>query len=195
MIQSRSLQLTVMLLVITACSSNVRAEDKPVIVAISATLGRPSTFVIAPRNGPDRERVVSSSTLIQKTLLPALLTRAPVQLDLVPDTNVIKRVNLFSLGDYPSTTNRFYGDYTVSRIATQRNSSGTDEHLEVTLKKIGDNEEFGSAYNVYDPLLQQLLIAAFIWMENPPGKKPVPIDVQFGDKEITTVTLGEKYQR
>jgi hypothetical protein len=117
-----------------------------------------------------------------------------VQLDLVPDTKVIKRVNFFYLGDYAPTTNRFYGDYTVSRIATQRNASGTDEHLEVALKKIGDDNEFGSAYNVYDPLLQQLLIAAFTWTTDP-VKKPLPIDVQFGDNQITTVTLGEKYQR
>ena len=161
--------------------------DEPSVVAISATLGGPITFVIASRDPPDRELVVSASLVIQNALLPALLSGAkPVQLDLVPETNVIKRVNAFALGALPA--NGFSGDYNVSRIATQCKPDGTDEHLEVFLKKIGDNEE--KAYNVDDPFLRQILIAAFRSIGPPPGL-PLRVDVQFDGDEIVTVTLGE----
>src|SRR5688572_3738525 len=54
-----------------AASSAVNAQDSTV-VSVSATLRGPATFVIAKKDVADRERVVSSSILIQNTLLPAL---------------------------------------------------------------------------------------------------------------------------
>ncbi|HEX3125699.1 MAG TPA: hypothetical protein VH394_00055, partial [Thermoanaerobaculia bacterium] len=122
-----------------------------VVKTIGATVGGPSTFLVASEKASKREQVVSSSTLIQNALLPALLFGAKLeQLVLVPGSNVIARVYAFALVDGPSPI--FYGDYEVTRIATQRKPSGTDEHLEAFLKKIGEQEE--KTYNVYDPLLQ-----------------------------------------
>src|SRR5262249_38294919 len=156
--------------------------------------GGPTTFVIAPSDSSDRERVVSSSLIIQSALLPALLSGAkPVQLDLVPRTNEIRRVQFFALGTVPILpAGSFSGDHIISRIATQRTSEVTGEHLEVALKKIGGTEE--TAFNIFDPFLQQILIAAFRSLAPPigiPGQS-LPVDVQIEGTEIVTVTLGEK---
>jgi len=181
--------LTVLFLLLAA-SSRLGAEEF-VVKTISATVGGPSTFLVASEKASKREQIVSSSTLIQNALLPALLSGAKLeQLVLVPGSNVIARVYAFALVEGPSPI--FYGDYEVSRIATQRKPNGTGEHLEAFLKKIGEKEE--KTYNVYDPSLQQLLIAAFSAKAyiKPPN---VPrVDVQFDGDEIVTVTLGEKYQ-
>lgn len=167
------------LLIVSAAT--VPADDT--VITIRATLGGPTTFVLA---GPTRERVVSSSVVIQSALVPALFTAAKVKLDLQPDSNVIKRVNPFELGKTPAAS--FYGTYNVTRIATQRNSA--EEHLEVFLKKIGAQND--KAYNVYDPLLQHLLLAAFR-SRTAPGDKLLPIDVQFDGDDIVSVTVGEKF--
>lgn len=164
----------------------MNSSSEPVVRVISATSGGSSTFMIAPLNSPDRERIVSSSTLIQNILLTALLSGAePVKVEFVLPSNEIARVYPFALGHSPKVI--FYGDYNVSRIATQRKPNGTDEHLEVFLKKVGASEE--KAYNVYDPFLQQLLIAAF----SSKGPVPLRVDAQFDGNKIFTVTLGEKY--
>ncbi len=111
--------------------------------------------------------------------MPALLSGAnPVTVELEPGSNVVKRVDAYAIGQQPGL---FYGDYTVSRIATQRGLDGTGEHLEAFLMK-GNTE---TAYNVFEPLLQELLIAAF-------GAK-VKIDVQLDGAEIATVHLGVKF--
>jgi hypothetical protein len=166
--------------------------DEPSVKAIIATIGGPSTFVIAPRDSPDRERVVSSSLLIQNALLPALLSGAkPVRLDLVPGTTVIRRVQFFALGTDPLRFDLFSGDHIVSRIATPPVVKADQaDHLEVALKKIGDTEE--TAFNIFDPFLQQILIAAFRLPGPPfPPGQSLPVDVQFDEDEIVTVTLGE----
>jgi hypothetical protein len=164
----------------------VRAEE-PVVKAINAseTLGAPSIIVVTPQGTPG-SRLKSSSPLIQNTLLPALLSGAAVKIILQENSNnVIHRVEPFALGHVTKVV--FDGDYYVSRIATQRKKDGTDEHLEVFLKKIGDKSE--TAYNVYNPLLQQLLIAAFSGSHGP---VPLRVDVKFDGKNIVTATLGEK---
>jgi hypothetical protein len=136
-------------------------------------------------SGRARERVVSSSLLILEALLPALISGAqPVEVELVPGTIVINRVTPFAPGPGPAVV--FDGEYTVSRIATQRKPDGSDEHLEVFLKKKGSQEE--KAYNVFDPFLQQILIAAFGMRANPPL---ILVAVYFDGDEIATVSLGQ----
>jgi hypothetical protein len=165
--------------------------DEPSVMAIIATIGGPSTFVIGSRNSPDRERVVSASLLIQNALLPALLSGAKPVIVLMPGTTVIRRVQFFALGTDPLLPDRFSGDYIVSRIATPPAVKADQaDHLEVALKKIGDTEE--TAFNIFDPFLQQILIAAFRSLVPPfvPGQS-LPVDVQIEDAEVVTVTLGE----
>ena len=153
-------------------------------MTITATRGGPSEFVID--SGNTRESVVSSSILILETLLPALASDAkPVEVELAPGTIVINRVTPFAIGNGPEVP--FEGEYTVSRIATQRKPNGSDEHLEVFLKKKGSQDE--KACNVYDPVLQCILIAAFGVPTSPPVTTWV--DVKFDGEEIATVTLGQ----
>jgi hypothetical protein len=168
--------------------------DETTLVAISACMGGPTTFVITSQNSNGRQRVVSSSLIIHNTLLPALFTGAkPVELEFYPATRVIKRVKFFSLGPLPSGP--FFGDYRVSRIATQRAPNGTREWLEVFLKKLTEDEELKPAYNVFDPFLQLNLIAAF--RREQVGQGILPVDIRFENDEkregeILAVTLGEK---
>jgi len=161
-----------------------------VVKTIRATVGGPSTFLVTSEKAGKREQIVSSSAIIQNALLPALLSGAKLdQLVLVPGSNVIARVYAFELVEGPAPI--FYGGYEVTRIATQRKPNGTDEHLEAFLKKIDEKEE--KTYNVYDPLLQQILIAAFsakTYMKPPNVPR---VDVQLDGDEIVTVTFGEKY--
>jgi hypothetical protein len=176
--------------ILMAAAAATAAEDDPQVVTISATAGGPTTFVIAPKDPSGRQRVVSTSLLIQRTLVPALVTGSrPVNVDLVPGSNVIRRVQAFGLG---KLIPNYQGEYEVSRIATQRKPDGTD-HLEVFLSKVGGQEE--TAYNVNDPFLQQLLIAAFRKPDTTGTAERVPVDVQFDGAEIATVTLGEKFER
>jgi hypothetical protein len=112
-----------------------------------------------------------------------------VNIDRVKSSNVVQRVQAFSLGELPAVA--VFGDYRVSRIATQRMPNGQDEHLEVFVTKRGEKEE--KAYNVYDPMLQALLIAAFQANDKKPGQKWY-VDLQFDGNEIVTATLGEKVE-
>jgi hypothetical protein len=189
MIGWSQVRLVVLSAVIVAWASLAGAQV-PRIVAIGASVGGPSIFVIAPGPTPaDRQQAISSRSLMQKTLLPALLTGSnPVTVELEPGSTVIKRVDPFAIGAHPPRA--FYGDYTVSRIATQRKPDGTDEHLEVFLKKVGQPNE--TTYNVYDPLVQQLLIAAFDGARGP-AAMPVRVDVTLDGNDIATVHLGEKF--
>jgi hypothetical protein len=159
----------------------------PKVVAISASVGGPATIVIQPRNAPDRERVTTSRLVIVQSLVPALLTGArPVNIDRVEGSNVVRRVQAYSLG--VGLAKVVFGDYRVSRIATQRMPNGEDEHLEVFVTKRGEKEE--KAYNVYDPMLQALLIAAF--QANEKNLPEWSVDLQLDGNDIVTVTLGEK---
>lgn len=166
-------------------------EDGPIVQAITVTRGGPSAFLIAS-SGRSHERVVSSSLCILNTLLPALISGAkPVKVDLVPDTIVIKRVNMFNIG---KGAGPFKGEFAVTRIATMLMGDGTGEHLEVELT---DNNNVATAYNVYNSFLAQILVAAFgggKYMSVPSGTDvliPIRIDVKLdAAKEIETVTIG-----
>jgi hypothetical protein len=159
------------------------SDEETRVVAITAARGRPSAFVID--SGAGVERVESSSILVLETLLPALLTGAkPVKVDLGPGTLVINRVTPFALGKGREVF--FAGEFTVTRVATQRKPDGTDEHLEVFLMKTGSPEK---AYNVYDPFLQVILIAAFGLGTN--GPTAPHVDVKFEGEDIASVSLGQ----
>jgi hypothetical protein len=151
------------------------------VASITAVAGGPSTFALT--GGGTGENVVSSySQVVQRALVSAFLTNASVLVELVPGSNVIKRVDPFEPGR--NRRGPPGGDYVVSRIGTQRNASG-DEHLEVFLIKNRDPER---AFNVYDPLLQQLFHAVFGADRQPPefGELYVELD----GAEIATVRLG-----
>jgi hypothetical protein len=165
---------------------SVARADDPTVTAVSATLGGPTTFLVAVKGAAARQQVVSSSLLIQNVLLPALLSGATeVGLELVPGSNVIRRVDPFAPGA-GAKADQFEGGFVVSRIATQRKTDGTGEHLEVFVKKDGSDDE--KAYNVFDPSLQQVLLAAFRGY----GKKALRVDLKFDGDDIVTVTLGAK---
>jgi hypothetical protein len=155
------------------------------VYTISAIAGGPTTFVVTLKDSPTRVQAVSSSLIIEDALLPALLSGAKVNVDLVPGLHVIQRVNAFAPGKGPAP-GAFDGDYVVSRIATQRKADGTGEHLEAFVKKDGSDDE--KQYNVYDPFVQHILIAAV----QPEGTEPRRVDLRFDDKDIVAVTLGQK---
>jgi hypothetical protein len=170
--------------VILLVASAAGAAD-PMVHTISATAGKPTTFVVTLKDSSKVVKAVSSSLLIEDVLLPALLSGAKVEVEVVPDTHEIKRVDPFAPGKGP-VPGMFDGEYLVSRIATQRKDDGTGEHLEAFVKKVGSKEE--KAYNVYDPSLQHVLIAAL----QPENNKDVRVDLKFDGEEIVTVTLGQK---
>lgn len=195
MVRSELKMFVLASLVIAMTSAANAQPERSVLKAISATVGGSSTFVIDKGDGPDHlECYTSSSALIQLALIPALLTGAdPVQIDTEATTRVIKRVHPYSRGTRPPYP--FVGNYWVSRIATQRGPDGTNEHLEVFLKHKVTGDQ--TNYNVYEPSLQQLLIAAFGFSANNPDR-PEPgglayIDVQFDGSDIAAVTLGVTY--
>lgn len=162
-------------------------QDEPRVVAICASVGGPATIVIAPREGTDRERLTTSRRVVLESLLPALVSGAKsVNIDKVQGSNTIQRVQAFSLGKGDFLA---YGEYRIARIATQRMTNGESEHLEVFVTKLGDDVE--KTYNVYDPMLQTLLIAAF-HANSKSLPTPRPVDLTFDGDEIVTVTLGEQ---
>jgi hypothetical protein len=150
-------------------------------MSVLAVAGGPTTFVLA-RNSPDREFAQSCSVLVQGVLVSALLNDAPVSLDLVEGSTAIKRVNPIDAG---RGFRNAFGEYRVVRLATQRAPDGRDEHLEAFVQKGAGSAE---AFNVYDPLLQQLLIAAFSAASSGP-ETPV-VDIRFDGKAIVSVRLG-----
>jgi hypothetical protein len=152
------------------------------VKAITATVGGPSTFALSKEN--ETELALSSSALVQRLLLEAFFTGARVEVELVPGSNVVRRVLPFEAGKglAPVPSN----EYRVSRLATQRMPDGRDEHLEVFLVKGQDPEK---AYNVYDQLLQQMLEAAFGRVRTP----PVPVlYVEFDGDNIAMLRVGAK---
>ncbi len=121
-----------------------------ILAVITAEVGQPTTFVF---DGA-KQKYYTSSTLVQRALLSAFFKRAKVEIDLVDNSNEIKRVHPFDPGNpQPGPA----GPDRVTRIATQRNSDGSD-HLEVFLVHGEDAER---AFNVFDPLLQQLFASAY----------------------------------
>ena len=151
--------------------------DPMKVVAIEAVKGNGSAFVLAK----DQKRFVytSTSAVIQSALVGAFLTRAEVQLDVIGQA-WIKRVNAFGPGSGPLMSP---GPFRVSRMATQR-TEGVD-HLEVFLVRPPDKNE--TAYNVFDPLLQQLFLAAFLPLV-PTG---IGLDFDYTGNEAIYVRVGE----
>jgi hypothetical protein len=152
------------------------------VIAVTAVLGEPSTFVLEGNDG-SRFVAVSSSPLVQRLLLTGFLTEAYVAVDLVPGSSIIKRINAFEAGKglnfFPEN------EYSVSRCATQRNLGAQDEHLEVFLVHGKDPEK---AYNIYDQFLQQVFEAAF---SRPRSATKVQLHVEFEGERIIAVRMGE----
>lgn len=167
---------------LTSSTKGVISMSTSRVMAVTAVLGEPSTFVLESNDG-SRLVAVSSSLLIQRLLLSAFLTQADVAIDLVPGSLVIKRINAFEAGKglnfFPEN------EYYVARCATQRNLGVKDEHLEVFLVRGKDPEK---AYNIYDPSLQQVFEAAF---GRPGPATKVRLNVEFEGEQITTVRIGE----
>jgi hypothetical protein len=153
------------------------------VLSITAVLGEPATYVLEDKAGL-RTVAVSSSLLIQRLLLAAYLTGADVTVELVPGSAVIKRINAFEAGGGLNSFPRY--EYSVSRVATQRNVGSDDERLEVFLVKDKKPEV---AYNIYDPLLQQVFEAAFAKV----SPVPVRLRVEFTAKpvDVVVVQMGE----
>ena len=163
----------------------VLAEDTVRAIRASANPDEPSTFLLGSATSP--KRLISRSPIIQSALLTALLSGAPVTIQLVENSNDdIERVEAFKIGEKSKA--KFQGDYYVSRIATQRKAGTQVDHLEAFIKKAGD--KFETPCNVFNPLVQQVLVAAFAAGKGQP--LPVKIDVELSDKTIKAVTMGEK---
>lgn len=168
-----------------SATGSARAQDTgPWVVGATAVVGGPVTFVVIRDNPTERERWLSSSRLVEAALLPALLSGSPVSVEMVAGSAVINRVLAYPKGK--QTPLPYPHDYRVSRIATQRSSDGLEEHLEVFLRK-GDGPE--KAYNVWDPLIQTMLLAAFGASADPP--EVVFVGVVIEGEDIVSVTIGE----
>lgn len=172
--------------------SAAQESTYPRVVGISATAGGPSTFVMLPENAPKRELVTSNSVIVQGVLIPALLSEAGVTYELVPGSNSIKRVQPYEVKD-KSPIRLDGGRYYVSRIATQRNPETGQDHLEVFLKENKTPPVDEKAYNVRDPMLQQLLLAVFLPQEHGPvgPHDRITFDAEFDGNYIATVFVGE----
>ena len=106
----------------------------------------------------DETSAQSSSLLIQSALLNAFLLKVPVEVELVGKTSTIQRVLPFPAVTQVEVQTPAAGEAVISRVATQRQASGADEHLEAFISVNGGDEK---AYNVHDPSLQQCVLAAF----------------------------------
>lgn len=157
-------------------------EVEAKIVSIVASPGGPSVITIDAGNGP--LIVVTTSTIIQQALVPAILTQAKLSLILVEGSIILDRVYAYEPG--PDLVRTLPGNAIVSRIATQRgNLEGDDEHLEAFVKFDGDPKEY--AFNVYSPTVQNLLLAAFVKLD--PNHR-IEITAKKDPNVITAVRLG-----
>lgn len=154
--------------------------DEYRVMAIKAVLGGGTTFVLA-QNAADPLLLTSTSAQVQAAALAGFLSGGKMVFETEGKTSVVRRVAPFATGT------GYIGDlskYRVARLATQRGPDGAD-HLEVFLTPTNDSNEI--AYNVFDPLLQQLLLAAFL--HHAPGMD-VGLDVVLEDKNLVGVSLG-----
>jgi hypothetical protein len=103
--------------------------------------------------------------------------------EIAEGTDEIERVHPYGMGIDPPT---FRGDYTVWSIATQRTDTG--EYLEAFVSK---SAERSTPYKIFDPLLQQLLVAAF-QADREHGMVRVSVQFASATKDIVAVTLGER---
>ena len=150
------------------------------VIAMQAIVGGSCTFVLAD-SPTDHVTYASTSTVVLAALLGAFFVGASVQLETESTTNVIRRVDPFETGGGAGNTP---GEYRVARVATARTVDGID-HLEVFLTRGTDPQQ--TAYNVFDPSLQQLLMAAF--QHQTPGQA-LGLHVLFENSEIAAVSLG-----
>jgi hypothetical protein len=153
--------------------------DPMKVFAIEAAVHNGSAFVLRKDN--DLRVVASASEVIQRALIDAFLTRAEVKVETVGKT-WIKRVEPFAAGTGGAIVSP--GPYVVSRLATQRGADGMD-HLEAFLMKQGDAKD--QAYNIYDPLLQQIFTAAFLRLQ----PTNLGLYVEFDGDEVVAVRIGE----
>jgi hypothetical protein len=147
------------------------------VEAIRAAAGGYATFVLE-----NQAALCSTSAVVQAALLGAFLTGGKVDVETEEETTFVKRINAFEAGKGPSP---YPSEYLVNRVATQRGPDGVD-HLEAFLMKPNDTAD--TAYNVFDPLFQQLLLAAFT---HPRGSAHLGLRVDIRDKEIVGVALGK----
>ena len=155
--------------------------DSYVVVGVRAVTGAATRFELY---SPSRSQVVTTdSVVVHFALVTAYMVGADIEVELEdPPSSVVHRVFAFAAASEPR---RCHGHLRVMRIATQR-VKGVD-HLEVFLAEIGDDKE--TAYNVYEPLMQQLLAAVFQYRETPTCR--LGLDVQTRDGEIIEVSLGD----
>jgi hypothetical protein len=154
--------------------------DKFTVKTIEAAVGGPSTFALIS-DASAESVLASNSVVIQGAMLGALLTGATVVPETVGDSRVIRRLNAFERGNGPIVG---LGKYRVNRIATQR-TDGID-HLEAFIMREGDSTD--TAYNVYDQLIQQVLIASFQQPKTPVGD--IPLSIGFENGQLVSARLG-----
>jgi len=116
------------------------------VKAITAKVREPCTFTLS-KNSNETDLVLSSSTLVQRLLLDAFFTASHVEIELFPNSDVVKRVLPFEAGDEPMPLP--LNEYRVSRLATQQMPKGGDEHLEAFLVKGQDPEKVFSVNSFF----------------------------------------------
>lgn len=156
------------------------------VTGIEAVVGGGSTFALR-KDTAERLVLTSTSVVVQAAMLGAYLTGGEVAPEQETDTSVIRRVPAFERGagiyEYQP------GKYQVSRIATQRDGNGTGvDHLEAFLL---DEQQQEKAYNIYDPLLGQLIMAAFSFRGSPP-QDYLPLYIGTYNVNLVSVRLGER---
>lgn len=155
------------------------------VTAIETVVGEGSKFELA-ENSPDRIRLTSTSAVVQAAMLAAFLVDRAVELETEDDEVTIKRVYAFESG--PGQNHQYRGKYRVNRIATQRKSKTGAEYLEAFLVHGNDAELF---FKVDDPLLSQLLVAAFAFRDASPGHKLLLYARTQNNTDLIGVRLGE----
>lgn len=156
----------------------------PRLAGASAPIGGPATFVVVPRNSPDREQWISDSPLVLEVLLPAVTSGAQVNVELLGSC-FIRRVLPYSRGAGPTAP--FPSDCVITRVATQRTPGG--EHLEVFLKQGVDSEK---AYPVGDRFIKAILLAAFAQQSGSHTGDRLGLTVTITKDQIVSATIGEE---
>lgn len=141
------------------------------------------------RNTPEREHAWTSSDVILAVLVEALLSRSPVVIQYVEDSDEILRVEPFTVG--PQADHWHWGgngNASVSRIATQRNADTGIDHLEAFLRL--DDNDFETAFNIYTPMLRYLVCAGTRNCEGP-GNPERLLQVTYDQALVQAIRIGE----
>ncbi len=158
------------------------------VLAIRAAAGGHATIVVEEEDQKNQknELVLSStSAVVQRVVLGAFLVGGSVVLEPEAGTSFVRRVDPFKAGNGPPP---YASAFLVSRVATQRGPDGVD-HLEVFLRK--ENNPNETAFNVYDPLFQQLLMAALEYRRGPTLSLDIGLSIVVEASEIVGVGLGK----